>query len=136
MVSAKPAPNAKPYSLGVGELNAGSAATANNPPNPNAALERYVGADPAGGSTPVFNSVAWLDSTRKDVSWDSVSWTDVASSDVSWGDVSWTDVSWEDAAEADVNADGGYSLTPEEAQAASADPNLAPAPDALPPEIA
>jgi serine protease AprX len=161
MVSARPAPNAAPRSLGVGELNAGKAATVSAPPNPNAALERFVGPDPNGGSIRVFNAIAWDDTARANVAWDSiawddvawdsvawdsvawesiswddVAWTDLSTSTLAWSDVAWIDVAWEDAAESDANAAGGYALTPEQAAAATADPDLAPAPDNLPPDVA
>ena len=133
---------------GVGEINASRAATVNNPPNPNAALNRYVIPDPNGGNSPVFDSVSWTDAARSnvswsdvtwsdvtwsDASWSAVTWSDVTWSDVSWADVTWSDVlaaadvSWEDAAEAEVGApDGDYLMTPEEEAAAAADPELNP----------
>ena len=77
-----------------------------------------------------FDAVSW-----SSVSWSSVSWHDVSWNDVSWASVSWNDSSYEDAAEGDANHDGGYDLTPEEAAALLADPDLAPAPDSLPPSV-
>ena len=156
MVSARPAPSAAPWSLGVGELNAGAATTVNNPPNPNKALEQYLGVDSAGGT--VFNSVAWIDAAKASIAWDDVSWTDVSwdsaawnavaweeiawddvaweemsTTDIAWDDVSWIDVAWEDAAEGDANATGGYALTADQVAALSADPALAVPADVLPP---
>ena len=66
-----------------------------------------------------------------------VSWADVSWADVSWADVSWADTSYEDAAEGDTTGDpSGYELTPEQAAEIMADPETAPDPRALPPEIA
>ena len=122
-----------------------------HPPNPNKALDKYLVNDVlAGGKT--FNSISWYDAAKSSVSWDSVSWDSVSWADVSWNDVSWADVSWsdvswadvswadvswadvswndtsyEDAAEGDTSGDpNGYELTPEQAAAVMADPDIAP----------
>jgi serine protease AprX len=162
MVSAKPVDDAAPGSVGVGEIQMGKAALMSTPPNPNKALNRFVVRDPLGVTAPVFNGVSWYDTAKANVSWDSVSWdsvswTDLSSSLVSWADVSWTDVSWadvswadvswadvswndasyEDAAEGDTGGDpGGYALTPEQAAAIMADPELAPPENTLPATVA
>jgi serine protease AprX len=131
---------------GVGEINASRSASVSNPPNPNAALNRYVVPDPAGSAAPVFDSVSWTDAARanaswsdvtwsdvtwSDASWSVVTWSDVTWSDVSWSDVTWSDVlaaadvSWEDAAESETESPiGDYVMTPEEEAAAAADPEL------------
>jgi hypothetical protein len=54
---------------------------------------------------------------------------------VSWADVSWNDVSHEDAAEGDENGGDGYALTPEDAAAIMANPDIAPEPDTLPDDV-
>jgi serine protease AprX len=162
MVSAKSVGDAVPGSVGVGELQMGRAVLMSSPPNPNKALDKFLVSDPAGGNVPVFNGVSWNDTAKANVSWDSVSWdsvswadlstslvswadvswTDVSWADVSWADVSWADVSWndssyEDAAEGDTGGDpGGYALTPEQAAAVMADPELAPPEDTLPAAVA
>jgi len=147
MKAARYVREAPPGSAGVGEVNAYKAANVNRPPNPNLALDAYLMPDPAGGGTPVFDAVTWSDSARGNSSWDAVSWSDVSWSDVSWTDVSWTDVSWsdvtwsdvtwsdvlamesvtwEDAAEGEVDPPQGTPtvMTPDEEQAAEADPEL------------
>ena len=153
MLSAKPVEGAALGSVGVGELQMTKAALVRTAPNPNLALDKYLATDPLGGK--MFDSVSWTDTAKSNVSWDSVSWdsvswtdaswnvvswTDVSWDSVSWTDVSWTDVSWadtayEDAAEGDANHAGGYDLTPEQAAALMADPDLAPAPDTLPADV-
>ena len=156
MKAARHIPDAPPGSAGVGEVNAYRAAMLNRAPNPNAALDSYLTADPAGGSTPLFNAVSWSDAARSnrawdaaswsDASWSDVSWTDVSWSDVSWSDVTWSDVTWsdvlaaadvtwEDAAEGEVDPPAGTptTLTPEEEQAAEADPLLGLSPEPPPP---
>jgi serine protease AprX len=150
MLRARYVPEATQGEAGVGEINAARSALVTTPPNPNAALNRFLKADPLGGTAPIFDAVSWSDAARSSVSWDSVSWTDaswsdsavqtVSWTDVSWTDVSWTNVSWSDvAAAADVSwedaagsegtdppAGGDYLLTPEEQAAAEADPLLNP----------
>jgi serine protease AprX len=153
MQSARYIPEAPAGSAGVGEVNAYRAAMLSRAPNPNAALDKYLATDPAGGSTPVFNAVSWSDAAKSNKTWDAVSWTDASWSDASWSDVTWSDVSWsdvtwsdvtwsdvlamadvtwEDAAEGEVDPPAGTptTLTPEEEAAAEADPllGLEPAP--------
>jgi serine protease AprX len=135
---------------GVGEVNAYRSAMMSTAPNPNLALNRFVGRDPVTGAT-VFNAVSWTDAaeadaswsdaswsdvTWSDASWSAVSWSDVSWSDVSWSDVTWSDVlaledvTWEDAADNEVAPPEGVPLamTPEEEAAALADPDLGLAP--------
>ena len=64
MKAARHIPDAPRGSAGVGEVNAYRAAMLNRAPNPNAALDSYLTADPAGGSTPLFNAVSWSDAAR------------------------------------------------------------------------
>jgi serine protease AprX len=135
---------------GVGEVNAFRAAAMSRAPNPNLALNQFVGIDPLTGAT-VFNAVTWTDAAEADASWSDVTWTDVSWSDaawsavtwsdVSWSDVSWSDVTWsdvlaveavtwEDAAESEVAPPEGtpLTMTPEEEAAALLDPLLGLAP--------
>jgi serine protease AprX len=160
MLAARPLPNAAPLSVGVGELRMSGLAFTSSPPNPNKALDQFVKSDQTG--TPYFDAVGWFNTAKSDVSWNDVSWNDISWSDaafspsayadiswsdvswatvswndVSWNDVSWADVSWadmsyEDAAEGDDNGGDGYVLTPEDAAAVMASPDIAPDPTALP----
>jgi serine protease AprX len=149
MVTAKPVPSSAPGSLGVGEMQMGKAALKVTSPNPNLGLDRFVRVAP-GESTPSFDAVAWSDVVKTDPAWDAVSWSsaawagaafdtvswsDVSWSSVAWSDVSWSDTTYEDVAEGDANTTGGYVLTPEQAAVIMSDPNIAPDPSALPPEI-
>jgi serine protease AprX len=161
MITAKKMPKESNGSAGAGEINADAASTLATPPNPNVALEKFLTADPAGGSTPVFNGVAWSDTARANVSWDAVAWSDaswsaVAWGDVAWGDVAWSDVSWqdvargdvawsdvswqdvsyEDAAEGDAAADASaFTLDTADVAELQADPDLAVAADLLPASV-
>jgi serine protease AprX len=116
MVSAKPiSPSASPGSSGVGELKLDAAALVTAPPNPNAALDKFLVADPNGGTTPVFDSASWVDAVTADPSWDAVSWSDASWGEgaASWGDASWGegdaswgegDASWGESDESDSDA--------------------------------
>ncbi len=150
MQRARHVPEAEHGEAGVGEINASRSVLLSNPPNPNAALNKFL--KPALG-TKEFDGAAWRTAAKSAVSWDSVSWSDVSWSDVSWTDVSWSDVSWSDVSWSDVSwsdvlaaadvswednaegetgsPDGDYVLTPEEEAAAEADPTLNP-PELLP----
>jgi serine protease AprX len=101
MQRARHVPEATPGSAGVGEINAARSTLLSRPPNPNAALNRFVKTDVVG--TTAFDGTAWYAAAKASVSWDSVSWSDVSWTDVSWTDVSWADVSWSDVSWADVS---------------------------------
>ena len=140
-----------PRAAGVGEITATRAVVSAYTPNPNAGLDKFVGADPSGGSSPVFDAMSWSDAAKasmswnsmswsdqswsdmswSDQSWASMSWSDMSWSDMSWSDMSWSDMSWSDMAQEDV-AEGdaiagteGYVATPAETAAAATDPDLA-----------
>jgi serine protease AprX len=136
---------------GVGEITATRAVTSGATPNPNAGLDTFVGADPNGGGSPVFDAMSWSDAATASMSWNSMSWSDqswsdmswadqswasMSWSDMSWSDMSWSDMSWSDMSWADQSqedlAEGdavvgteGYVATPEETAAAAVDPDLA-----------
>jgi len=101
MVTAKPVPEAIPLSLGVGELNAAKAAARNlTPPNPNAALNKFV-ISASNGSGMTFDAASWSDYVKANASWADASWSDASWSDASWSAASWADASWADASWAD-----------------------------------
>jgi serine protease AprX len=140
-----------PRAAGVGEVTATRAVVSAYTPNPNAGLDKFVGADPSGGSSPVFNAMSWSDVATANMSWNSMSWSDqswsdmswsdqswatmswsdMSWSDMSWSDMSWSDMSWsdlsqEDAAEGDaISGAAGYVATATETAAAATDPDLA-----------
>jgi serine protease AprX len=154
MLTAKPAPNAPALSVGVGELNAGRAASLTiTPPNPNKAAEQFVKVDSlSGGATfdytgwatlahanASWNDASWADASWADASWNDASWADASWNDASWADASWADASWADASWADASwadstkedaAEGDAASTPPlvDAQALAdiqSDPDLA-----------
>jgi serine protease AprX len=83
------------YALGVGEVQARAAAAVVDPPNPNAALEQFVGADPNG--TIRFDAAGWTTAARADASWSSASWSSASWSGASWSSASWSSASWSSA---------------------------------------
>ncbi len=96
MLSAKDTPAATPGSLGVGMVDATRAAAVSSPPNPNAALNQFVG--PAGdGSGPMFNAASWANVALSDASWASASWASASWASASWANASWASASWADA---------------------------------------
>jgi serine protease AprX len=99
MLTARPTPAAAPMSEGVGEVNAAKAVDVLAPPNPNAALNRFLVPDPSGGSTLVFDASSWgttarLDASWGTASWGTASWGTAAWSAASWGTASWSTASW------------------------------------------
>jgi serine protease AprX len=145
MLTAKPAPNAAPGSVGVGEVNVGKADTLKTPPNANAAIDRFLVSDPLQGT--VFAAASWNATVQANASWATASWGDASWSTASWSAASWGDASWsaaswgdaswgdstsatadsaqEDAAEGDASAPA-YTVTPTDVQDVSNDPYLAP----------
>jgi subtilisin family serine protease len=88
MVSAGPT-SATGRALGVGAVDASAATAAATPPNPNAALDKFVTADPLGGPTPVFDAESWGSAVQGNASWGSESW-----GSESWGSAYWNAESW------------------------------------------
>ncbi|MGZ4395648.1 MAG: S8 family serine peptidase, partial [Gaiellaceae bacterium] len=108
MVAAKPAPGISNWEIGVGELRAAKAAAEVSPPNPNAGLDQFVGADPVTGLS--FDAPSWVNTVTSDASWSDASWSDASWSDASWSDASWSDASWSDASWSDASwSDASWS---------------------------
>ncbi len=98
MLSAQAEPSATPMSVGVGLLDVGAAAQVTSPPNPNRALDQFVGSDPNGGSIPVFNTSAWQAAALADPTWDSAAWGSAAWGSAAWGSAAWGSAAWGSAA--------------------------------------
>jgi serine protease AprX len=94
MLTTTPEPNAAPMSVGVGLIDANAAGAVTSPPNPNLALDKFVGQDPNGGSIPVFNTGAWQAAALANASWGSASWGSASWGSASWGSASWGSASW------------------------------------------
>jgi serine protease AprX len=97
MLTARPTPSAAPLSEGVGEVNAAKAVDLVAPPNPNAALNRFLVPDPSGGSTLVFDAASWGTTARLDASWGTASWSTASWGTASWSTASWSTASWSTA---------------------------------------
>jgi serine protease AprX len=94
MLTTTAEPSAAVGSVGVGLVDAKAAGAVSSPPNPNLALDQFVGKDPAGGSIPVFNSAAWQAAALANASWGSASWGSASWGSASWGSASWGSASW------------------------------------------
>jgi serine protease AprX len=122
MLTAERLPSATDrLATGAGELRIPLAGLLRTPPNPNAALGRFVVADASapGGKAfdgaawtaaaaadphwndPAASTIAWDTVSWADVSWDEVSWDSIAWDAVSWDEVSWDSVSWDEASQAE-----------------------------------
>jgi hypothetical protein len=96
MLTAKPVQGAAPGSVGVGVVDAGKAAAVTNPPNPNAALNKFV-VSASGGSGKVFDAASWASVAQSDASWASASWASASWASASWSSASWASASWASA---------------------------------------
>jgi serine protease AprX len=97
MLTARPTPSATPMSEGVGEVNAAKAVDVVAPPNPNAAIDRFLVPDPSGSGTLVFDAASWSTTARLDASWSTSSWGSASWSTASWSTASWSTASWSTA---------------------------------------
>ena len=104
MLSAKHLPDALPLSAGVGEVSAAAAAAVTTPPNPNAALNRFV-VSASGGSGKVFDAASWASIAKADASWASASWASASWVSASWASASWASASWASASWASQSAE-------------------------------
>jgi serine protease AprX len=98
MLTAKPLPQSTARSVGVGTLNAADAAALVDPPNPHAALNDFLVADPAGGQTRIFDSTRWTNVVENDAAWGSAAWGSAAWGSAAWGSAAWGSVAWGSAA--------------------------------------
>jgi serine protease AprX len=93
MLSAQP--TSAGAALGVGEVDAKAATMVANPPNPNLALNAFVGADGSGGLS--FDAASWANAAQADASWNSASWNSASWTSASWNSASWANASWNSA---------------------------------------
>ncbi|HEY2354786.1 MAG TPA: S8 family serine peptidase [Gaiellaceae bacterium] len=98
MLSANPEPAAAPGSVGVGLVDAKAAGALTSAPNANVALDQFVGADPNGGSIPVFDTSAWKTAALADPAWDQAAWGSAAWGSAAWGSAAWGSAAWGSAA--------------------------------------
>jgi serine protease AprX len=98
MLTATPQLKVKFGQLGVGDVNIALARSSKvkTPPNPNAAINRFVVT--AADGTRVFDSAAWSDAAWSDAAWADAAWSDAAWSSAAWSSAAWSDAAWSDAA--------------------------------------
>jgi serine protease AprX len=98
MLTAAKQPKVTQGQLGVGEVNVASARflQVQNPPNPNAALNQFVGT--AADGTAVFNAAAWSSAAWASAAWASAAWSDAAWASAAWASAAWASAAWSDAA--------------------------------------
>ena len=101
MLTARQSANITNWAIGVGEVNAAAAAALSSPPNPNTALNAFIGNDPVNGL--VFNAPSWLSTATASASWTAASWTDASWANASWANASWSEASWADASWTDAS---------------------------------
>jgi serine protease AprX len=96
MVTASKTPSAAPLSEGVGIVDVAKAVALGSAPNPNAALNKFLVADPLSGGK-VFDSASWASTASANASWASASWSDASWASASWSSASWASASWASA---------------------------------------
>jgi serine protease AprX len=95
MLTANYLPMVDSYAGGVGEIDAGVAATVDNPPNPNVGLYQFVAPDATGSRS--FNAASWAAYLASGASWAQASWSDASWAEASWNEASWAEASWAEA---------------------------------------
>ena len=95
MLTANYLPMVDGYAGGVGEIDAGVAATVDNPPNPNVGLYQFVAPDATGSRS--FNAASWAAYLATGASWAQASWSDASWAEASWNEASWAEASWNEA---------------------------------------
>jgi serine protease AprX len=102
MVSARAMPLVTNRSGGLGELDAAGASAVAAPPNPNAGLNQFLVADPAGGSLPVFDEAAWAEAAHANAAWNEAAWAEAAWAEAAWAEAAWAEAAWAEAAWAEA----------------------------------
>jgi serine protease AprX len=82
--------------LGFGVIDADGSVGTSSPPNPNAALYRFVTTSSATGLK-TFDAASWSSAAAADASWASASWSSASWSSASWSSASWASASWSSA---------------------------------------
>jgi subtilisin family serine protease len=83
------------WSLGLGEVDAVLAATVDNPPNPNTALEQYLATDGTGAT--VFDASTWQSAAQNDANWSSANWNSANWNSANWNSANWNSANWNSA---------------------------------------
>jgi hypothetical protein len=142
MVTARPAGDSAPLSTGVGVVDVAKAVALSSPPNPNAALNKFVTTEVSGGkafdaaswaspswsdaswASAYWNQASWASASWASASWASASWASDSQSAASWASASWASASWSDNAEVEAPSDEGEYLSDAELAEFAADLGL------------
>src|SRR5919199_3208471 len=104
MLSANYLPNDAAMAGGVGEIDAGVAASIDNPPNPNEGFSAFLKTDALTGAR-TFDAVSWNEYVKANASWAQASWNAASWGAASWNAASWGAASW-NAASWNASVDG------------------------------
>ncbi len=101
MLTAAYLPNVDWQAAGVGEVDAGMAASLGaygiTPPSPNENLDAFVSTDPSTG-LPTFDAAAWASTVSSDAAWASAAWASAAWASAAWASAAWASAAWSSAA--------------------------------------
>ena len=89
----RPASEGRAEQRTVGEVDGAAASAVLAPPNPNAGLDMFLGADPNTGQV-VFNTASWTSYLQSGASWAAASWASASWAEASWASASWAQASW------------------------------------------
>ncbi len=93
MLAANYLPLVTGFDAGVGEIDAGAAATIAAPPNPNIGLYQFVSKDPITNAD-TFDAASWAAYLQTGASWAQASWAEASWAEASWSSASWAAASW------------------------------------------
>jgi len=94
MHTARPLGLGPQFAAGIGEVSAYAAAQATNPPNPNAALNRFLIPNPNGEAIPVFDEATWTTAALSDPAWNAATWTTATWTTATWTTAAWSAATW------------------------------------------
>ncbi len=94
MLRAQPGSNPTSLAMGVGEIKAGASNSGSDAPNPNAALNSFLIADPNGGTVPVFDEAAWNRTAQADAAWNRTTFESAAWNSAAWNRDAWATAAW------------------------------------------
>ena len=86
MLKARQVPSADP-GAGVGEIDAGAAASVSSPPNPNAGLNQFV-------TNGTFDAEAWASHVTVNANWTAANWTAANWVGANWVSSNWVSSNW------------------------------------------
>jgi hypothetical protein len=80
-------------------VDVASSGEVKKPPNPNAALDKFVHpGGPGSGPIPIFDTAAWQAAALKNPNWDGSTWSAAAWGSAAWDSAAWGSAAWGSAA--------------------------------------